>query len=107
MAKDDENRPAKGQGTQLVKAPKKQLAEKPLAERINTEIGQHLLSNFAKSGKLSGKVSINNETKITYDMTPEHANAVKEMKRYEHAVPAEQQTRRSIQLTMRHLVVVA
>ena len=40
-------------------------------------------------------------------MTPEHAAAATEMTRLEHAVPAEQRTRRSVQQTIRHYGVIA
>lgn len=105
MASDDGNRPAKGEGAQLVKAAKS--TEKQLVGKIKADVGEHLVSSFTKPGKLSAKLAIRNETTITQAMTPETANALVLSSQAQYAVPAQEQTRRSKQQTIRYYGVIA
>jgi hypothetical protein len=93
MASDDKNRPAESKA--LARTPKKQLAEKPLVEKIKTPVAGSLLATFAKPGK-STELSVNHEIRITQDMTPEATTALVQSSHNRYAVPAQEKTRRAI-----------
>lgn len=106
MAKDDANRPAQREGTQLVKASEKRparAAEQQLVEKINASVGKDVVASFAKSRE----ISFYHETKVIQDMTPENAAAVVEKARLESAVPEQERSRRSRHQTIRLSIMVA
>lgn len=96
MASDDGNRPATGEGTQLVTA-----SEKRLIENIRADVGTNMVTSF------SSAIYINRENRTTYDMTSEAKIAIVESNRMQYAVPAQERTRRSIQQTIRFLIAGA
>jgi hypothetical protein len=94
MASDDGNRPAAGEGAQLVKA-----AKKPLVEKIRTNAGRDIVASLAPSPSTSRSIHRVNHT--LYDMTAEHAAALVQSSHSRYAVPAQERTARSVEQTKR------